>query len=311
MCVIIAAETARPTNDELIQADLTNQDGLGVAYIAPKDELVTWHKGLSVEETEALVSSITPPFVVHARIATSGGVKKALCHPFPITRNVGITTNGRAREVLFHNGIWGAYEKFKGKAKLTGPVSDTRIMAYLLWREGKDNRDGVVKQITEGHANKLAVLSTTGLTRYGEWIAGTKEDPDTTEGCFYSNLSHCWTGCGVGYDWITDDYFERHYRKTKGADYAQRYPVTHYHVNGQTWQLTETPQALSTSAVTDIQEEMYEDLIEYEEEEFVCANCDTALPISDRADFRVGYEEVCLTCAPCFINPPQRTLFVD
>jgi predicted glutamine amidotransferase len=194
MCLALIADTARPSAQEIVDADLANQDGIGVAYQEPHNHLITWKKGLAVAEAQELAESLPLPFILHFRMATHGGMSRLLCHPFPISRNVGVTMHGQARELLFHNGIWNQHAKFEKRAALRGPVSDTRIMAYVLWREGQENRSGVASQLA-AQAGKLAVFTPEGITTYGEWTEGTAENKDTTEGCLYSNLNHCslWT----------------------------------------------------------------------------------------------------------------------
>jgi len=191
MCLIIIADSARPSATEVDAAHLSNSDGIGVAYQQPADRLVTWEQGLTVEGTQALIPTLPLPFVVHFRFATHGGISRQLCHPFPVSRQVGITLQGQARELLFHNGVWNQHAQFERRAKLRGPVSDTRIMAYVLWREGQAEREGVAAQLAT-QAGKLALFTPEGITRYGTWSEGDGED-DTTTGCYYSNLHHCWT----------------------------------------------------------------------------------------------------------------------
>jgi predicted glutamine amidotransferase len=202
MCLIIVADSARPTADELKDADLSNNDGMGIAYQEEGNPLVQYQKGLSLKELTTLTEQVKLPFIAHFRMATHGGVDPALCHPFPITRNVGIRTTGEARELLFHNGIWGDCVKFEDAAQLRGPVSDTRIMAYLLHREGQEHREGVANQIAQ-QAGKLATFSDQTIERYGSnWITGGKTD-ETTKGCYYSNDNHLFSYgyCFKGYEY--------------------------------------------------------------------------------------------------------------
>jgi len=197
MCLILVADTARPAASEIQEAHLSNSDGIGIAYRKPDDRLITWEKGLDVDAAIALTATLPLPFVVHFRWATHGGISPLLCHPFPVSRNVGITLTGHAKELLFHNGIWDEYIQFEHRAGLRGPVSDTRIMAYVLWREGEANREGVALQIAD-RAGKLALFAPDGITRYGNWHEG-DDLGDTTKGCYYSNLNHCWSAGWQGH----------------------------------------------------------------------------------------------------------------
>jgi hypothetical protein len=207
MCLIIVADTARPTDTEINEAHLSNADGIGIAYRKPHDPLVTWVKGLTPAQAIDLVPAIPLPFIIHFRWATHGGTSPLLCHPFPVSRNVGVTLTGQAKELLFHNGVWSEHVQFARKAALRGPVSDTRIMAYVLWREGIANRDGVAMQIAD-QAGKLALFTSEGVMRYGNWLEGKADEDDTTEGCYYSNLNHCVAqyqsihSYGMNWEWV-------------------------------------------------------------------------------------------------------------
>ena len=193
MCLALIAETARPTATEIRDAALTNRDGIGVAYRTPHDRLITWEKGLTLEVAQERAATLPLPFIMHFRLATHGGESPLLCHPFPISRNVGVTLHGQARELLFHNGIWNEHARFQRRAALRGPVSDTRIMAYVLWKESaQEDRAGVARFIAQ-QAGRLALFTPEGIETFGSWTAGTSTLADTTEGCLYSNLNHCWS----------------------------------------------------------------------------------------------------------------------
>ena len=193
MCLALIAETARPAATEIRDADLTNRDGIGVAYRAPNDRLITWEKGLTVEAAQERAATLPLPFIMHFRLATHGGESPLLCHPFPISRNVGVTLHGQARELLFHNGIWNEHARFQRRAALRGPVSDTRIMAYVLWKESEqEDRTGVAQFIAK-QAGRLALFTPEGIETFGSWTKGSSTLADTTEGCLYSNLNHCWS----------------------------------------------------------------------------------------------------------------------
>ncbi len=193
MCLALIAKTARPAAQEIIDADATNRDGIGVAYQEPHDRLITWKKGLSVEEAQELATSLPLPFIMHFRLATHGGMSPLLCHPFPVSRNVGVTLQGQAKELLFHNGVWNEHAQFERRAALRGPVSDTRIMAYVLWKEAQNTNQDSVADFIAKQAGKLALFTAAGIRTYGQWTKGTTINPDTTKGCLYSNLHHCWS----------------------------------------------------------------------------------------------------------------------
>ena len=189
MCLIAVADTSRLTHEEIADAARYNADGIGVAYMEPGDRLVSYQKGLSVGEAQFLADKMPLPHVMHFRMATHGGDSPLLCHPFPVTRNVGVKLEGQAKELLFHNGVWMEHELFQHEVRFTGPVSDTRILAYVLWREGQTERTSVATFLSK-QAGKLALVTKEGITRYGDWDEG--DGLDSTPGCWYSNLHHTW-----------------------------------------------------------------------------------------------------------------------
>ena len=241
MCLIIHADTAHPQDKEITAAAAHNRDGIGIAYYNPQTTLVEWIKGLTTKQAITAKKDMPLPAIYHFRLATHGGDSPLLCHPFPITRNVGITTRGEAREVLFHNGVWMHYAQFIKKARLKGPVSDTRIMAWALWNQGQAAREETAKVLAT-ESGKLAVFSGDTITTYGDWTEGDPEKhKETSAGCWYSNLSWCWPeyashwagnsqfyrgGLGshgqlVGTHYIDDYAYEYEYTRTPEGKYVK------------------------------------------------------------------------------------------
>jgi len=266
MCLIIVADTARPTDTEIREAHLSNSDGIGIAYRAPDDPLVTWVKGLTPTQAIELTASIPLPFIIHFRWATHGGTSPLLCHPFPVSRNVGVTLTGHAKELLFHNGVWDEHVQFRQKAALRGPVSDTRIMAYVLWREGVTNREGVALQIAD-QAGKLALFTSEGITRYGTWLQGKASEADTTAGCYYSNLNHCWT--------FTSPF--------KGYHYGSQGVASAY----WEWEDTESVLPITTPSAL---------LAARTPAAFTCEGCGHVFPLDERTNYLDGGH----VCEDCF-----------
>jgi hypothetical protein len=219
MCVIIHAVEAKPTADELLDASLTNADGGGVMW-PTKNGLIAWRKGLDVDQVIALVETLPLPFGIHFRIATHGHVSHALTHPFPVTSHAGITTDGESKHALMHNGIWNDYQRHVGALKgaktyadqdgqvYLQDVSDSRIMAAKVYQVGPDRYARKLGKIAKS-GQRLLLAGPDGFERYGDWRKGT--GGDTTKGCYYSNVNHCWglnTGWhGHGNFWSSwDDY---------------------------------------------------------------------------------------------------------
>ena len=169
MCVILACDkkTGKPTKQMLIEAENMNDDGGSIAWIEGKR--VRWEKGLKAKQIWKIVKKKDLPMVIHFRIATHGGVNKALCHPFPITDKVELFTSGKADEVLFHNGIWSEYSKYaltavvQHKIKFpSGKMSDSRAMTWLVSHFGKS----ILNLMGDG--NKMCVLNKDGIEYYGK-----------------------------------------------------------------------------------------------------------------------------------------------
>lgn len=180
MCVIIIAETQRPTPKFLAAAAKVNPDGAGIAYRHGKDtKAVHYRKGLDTQAIIDLAETVDLPFVIHFRIQTVGGTNDALCHPFAL--GGGVSTKGRTPAALFHNGHWSGWQEHALRALTANkepvgdaPWSDSRAMAFLAGRYGLGALDLIDDR------QKIAVLTPTTLIRKGQgWIK--------TSGLYLSN----------------------------------------------------------------------------------------------------------------------------
>ncbi len=181
MCVaiVIPSGAKNPTVEELLEMEEANPDGAGVAWHA--DNEVHWLKGLEAKEVDALLGGLPNcTKLVHFRLATAGGSKPELTHPFPVEKAPRLALSGRARQVLIHNGHisdWELYAKLQGDLP-GGPWSDTRLMARLAHTRS-------YKILNEFRGQKFALLDKTGGVKIsGDW---TKRD-----GALYSNMY--WVG---------------------------------------------------------------------------------------------------------------------
>lgn len=212
MCLIIAVNEKTPPLGQFELANTLNPDGIGMAWIA-KNGNVQWYKGLALTDVEKLAPYTPLPYVVHFRIATSGGINKELCHPFPISRQATVMTEGQAKQVMFHNGIWFEWREFLMKGLLAtgkqlphGPWSDTRALAFLAYHYGD--------KILELSEEKIVVLSKEGSKFYGRgWLE--------RDGCAYSNEALFMPivnyGTNVGYDGTYSGY-QSWYKDRVGVD---------------------------------------------------------------------------------------------
>lgn len=158
-------------------ANEKNSHGFGYAWV-DGDE-VEWAKGFqSTEFADVVDDFLARPFpkAIHFRLATHGGIQPALTHPFPLKRGNPLTLNGRAKSVLFHNGIWSCWDDrlreaiFGGSIDsnvLRSPMSDSRAMAILAQRFGPDILD-----LLELHSNKVLIMTDKTWYKYGDWKQG-------------------------------------------------------------------------------------------------------------------------------------------
>ena len=137
MCVIVISEVTRPTEEQITKMWDTNDHGAGIAW--RENGAVQWRKGLDLEGIKNLCAEVPMPFVAHFRIASSGGQRADLTHPFPIEKSVPLALTGSTKgNVMFHNGHWTRWQDVmlettgRGFAKIpVGKWSDSRAMAFL------------------------------------------------------------------------------------------------------------------------------------------------------------------------------------
>ncbi len=170
MCVLVVARTTFPTLEQLKLMEKKNPDGGGMAWI--EGGAVRWKKGLTAEQIFAQGSRLPLPVVIHFRMATVGGAKRRLTHPFPITALSIPALEGVGDEVLFHNGHWADWKDMWDRAiaahrlpaHFKGPMSDTRMMALLVGAYG----EGIAEMLGLGW-QKLVILSPAGPKTYGKF----------------------------------------------------------------------------------------------------------------------------------------------
>ena len=185
MCVIVIADTTRPTPELIEQAYCANSHGAGIAWRsenADGNTVVAWRKGLTLDEVQSLAAEVPMPFVAHFRIASAGGVKPALTHPFPIEANTGLDLEGETTgQVLFHNGHWGKWKdevlagaRAFGTKLPVGPWSDTRGMAFLCSFYGTGYMDFIEEKGVAFGPDTLDIFWGTGWSEVdGVWVSNT------------------------------------------------------------------------------------------------------------------------------------------
>lgn len=140
MCVIMLASAVRPTEEMITRAWDHNKDGAGIAW-REKDEVV-WQKGvMKLDEIQELCLKTPLPYVAHFRVASVGGVKDTLTHPFQVSLEARLDLKGRTKgAVLFHNGHWSQWNDklidaiihSNNQAPEGSDWSDSRAMAWMV-----------------------------------------------------------------------------------------------------------------------------------------------------------------------------------
>jgi hypothetical protein len=138
MCVIAYVHKNRPSENMVNHMWRANSDGGGMAWIEGNE--VVWAKNLDLDDMQERIATAPLPFVAHFRVASSGGVRPSLCHPFLVDRETASAAlEGRTKGyVLFHNGDWGNWraEAMLASARFAAPIpggkwSDSRALAWL------------------------------------------------------------------------------------------------------------------------------------------------------------------------------------
>jgi hypothetical protein len=181
MCVIAVSPIGEKVSQEVFERMwCSNDDGFGMMFRS-RGGGVGIVKGIHDEEEAWELYSQLPegvPHVLHFRLATHGGVRPELTHPFVVSEGSPIVEAGVVTEpVLAHNGIWGLYaakQKEHG-LKLDGPVSDSRVLAAWL---GRLARERPLREVLEERyadvvsAGRVVVVdpATWKIHVVGDWI---------------------------------------------------------------------------------------------------------------------------------------------
>lgn len=140
MCVIMLVSKARPSEEMVERAWDHNKDGAGFAW--REGDEVFWEKGvMTLPRAKELAANLPLPYVAHFRVASVGGVKESLTHPFSVSKDVKLELAGKTKgAVLFHNGHWSAWSDktldaaihSNNKVPEGSDWSDSRAMAWLV-----------------------------------------------------------------------------------------------------------------------------------------------------------------------------------
>ncbi len=192
MCVILICEDNEPSWDTLFRCEVVNGHGGGIAWINKEKKVAEYRKALDAKEIYELIRSkqVELPYVIHFRLTSVGGRDDLLTHPFEVTRESVVRTEGSAERLLFHNGTISDWELFFAASNLENPedkspMSDSRAMAIISDKNEKFlTRLPATKGkfvVVDGTVSN-AELNTAGEIRYYGYF-------DNDNGILFSNLT--------------------------------------------------------------------------------------------------------------------------
>lgn len=203
MCVICyIPKNKNITRKNIEDMFFTNPDGAGFMYSDGKK--VYFKKGFfDVDKFADEFLAIPQNYerVAHFRIATSGGVNPANCHPFNVVDDCRkmCKLRGVTNKAFMHNGVFHEYATSKD-------YSDTMLFNKYLLSQIELNTSNLAFLEKAIKGSKLAIMTPQKTFLLGDWkdVAGVK----------YSNLNHEYF-----YDDIYEDYYdEPFFIKVKGDD---------------------------------------------------------------------------------------------
>lgn len=247
MCVIAICQKTRINKDDFEACAKANQDGFGIAWF--HGSMVKYRKSMKSKEIELLAKQVPLPYVLHFRLASVGGKKLELCHPFPISNSAPADRNGIVKRVLFHNGhISNWKEILKTSAKNlketppSGHMSDTRAVAWIADKAGLKYIDKL--------PGKFVVMSQEVFSYHGSW--------DTENDILYSNLFWKWRSGTFGYttyDFSKSKRFHHTQEPPSDPDWLAHYGDRWRWVDGKwKWIDVEPPTGRNQEEIKDIKD---------------------------------------------------------
>lgn len=189
MCIIVAKPMGvkMPDNETLRECFDNNPDGAGIAWSDGK--IVRIIKGLmSYKTLKNTLKTIDNPtskaVIIHCRIATSGGIRKDVTHPYPVTDDISLLRRVKVTDsiALAHNGVINGMDTDKTTSDTMAFVRDVAAPMRRLCPDLLHNDDALSILETVA-ASKLALLNSAGdLVTLGTFV----ED----KGIYYSNTSY-------------------------------------------------------------------------------------------------------------------------
>ena len=186
MCQIIIARKRKPSLEYLRKHERINRDGGGIAWV--EHGKVNYIKNLTARQMYDIAIHKPLPIIFHFRLASAGGKRPGLCHPFPLDSKTE-DTKGKSTAVLFHNGHVGNWKEIlfafcasrNIRIKNVEQFSDTKAMAFILSFVTRKSYN-LLKLRT---GNRWAILhADKSIEKYGDW--------DKEHGFELANLNHRW-----------------------------------------------------------------------------------------------------------------------
>lgn len=180
MCIIAICVKRKLTTEELRQCWTCNRDGAGIAFPV-SDTDATLVKGfMRRKELERFYDTVdTLPHVVHFRVASSGGVRPELTHPFLCTPDSDVPLSYTGSDMLlFHNGIALDWHKLGDKHNIpwNWRWSDTRVISAVI------GRGTTPEELLPTAGGKFVTMQGRSVWRYGEF--------EEADGVLFSNGSY-------------------------------------------------------------------------------------------------------------------------
>lgn len=191
MCVIAVYKKGIKLNyAELKRCFINNPDGAGVMW--QDEDSVHIRKGFMTQQDFFQFLKTLPTDVdrvIHCRIATSGKISQACCHPFPVTNDYKrmMATDIKVPVAFAHNGILTAYTPKNGlKAKISDTMVFGKKVLNHLYQMHVNLFDTVIDDMLQHTINtdKMVLMDSHHIVTLGTFITS------EVSGAEYSNASY-------------------------------------------------------------------------------------------------------------------------
>ena len=185
MCIIAYAPKGAQIKEETIKIMFQgNPDGAGIMWKPTDNSKVEIRKGfMKVDDLIKAYSEIPVECekAIHCRIATSGKISTACCHPFPVRAKTSAMKQAKdtASIALMHNGMINYCTPRQG---MKAAYSDTMLFAakYLYPAQKLLDSEWLTTLIEESTTSRLLIMREFGETiMLGSW--------QFSDGVYYSN----------------------------------------------------------------------------------------------------------------------------